>query len=68
MQDFSKHPDYFDALESFPETDDYENGTRLDLGDYDSQRNNDKFKLRGFWRFSAADRDDLRRCLSVEEQ
>ena len=48
MQDFSRHPDYFKALESFPETDDYTNGTHLELGDYDSDRNNDKFKLRGF--------------------
>ena len=46
MQDFSRHPDYFNALESFPETDDYTNGTHLELGDYDSERNNDKFKLR----------------------
>ena len=46
MQDFSKHPDYFKALESFHETDDYANGTHLELGDYDAQRNNDKFKLR----------------------
>ena len=46
MQDYSKHPDYFDALESFPETDNYENGTHLEIGDYDSRRNNDKFKLR----------------------
>ena len=46
MQDFSKHPEYFKALESFHETDDYANGTHLELGDYDAQRNNDKFKLR----------------------
>jgi len=46
MQDFSKHPEYFKALESFRETDDYANGTHLELGDYDAQRNNDKFKLR----------------------
>ena len=46
MQDFSRHTDYFKALESFPETDDYENGTHLELGDYDSDRNTDKFKLR----------------------
>ena len=48
MQDFSRHPDYFNALESFPETDVYSNGTRLELGDYDSSRNDDKFKLRAF--------------------
>src|SRR3972149_3469764 len=35
MQDFSRHPDYFDALESFPAVDDYAGGTRLELGDYD---------------------------------
>ncbi len=46
LQDYSKHPEYFDALESFPETDSYENGTHLEIGDYDSRRNNDKFKLR----------------------
>ena len=46
MQDFSRHPDYFNALESFPETDEHANGTHLELGDYDSERNNDKFKLR----------------------
>ena len=46
MQDFSRHPDFFNALESFPETDDYTTGTHLELGDYDSDRNNDKFKLR----------------------
>ena len=48
MQDFSRHPNYFEALESFIETDDYRNGTHLELGDYDSERNNDKFKLRAF--------------------
>ena len=46
MQDFSRHPEYFDALESFTETDDYRNGTHLELGDYDSARGDDKFKLR----------------------
>jgi hypothetical protein len=46
LQDYSKHPGYFDALESFPETDSHENGTHLEIGDYDSGRNNDKFKLR----------------------
>jgi hypothetical protein len=46
MQDFSRHPDYFDALESFPSVDDYRRGTRLELGDYDAARNDDKFKLR----------------------
>ena len=48
MQDFSRHPDYFDALESFPSVDDYTRGTRLELGDYDAARNDDKFKLRAF--------------------
>ena len=46
MQDFSRYPNYFKALESFPETDNYTNGTHLELGDYDSLRNNDQFKLR----------------------
>jgi hypothetical protein len=48
MQDFSRHPDYFDALASFPEVDDYARGTRLELGDYDAGRGDDKFKLRAF--------------------
>jgi hypothetical protein len=48
MQDFSRHPDYFDALMSFPEVDDYTRGTRLELGDYDAGRGDDKFKLRAF--------------------
>ena len=47
-QDFSKHPDYFKALESFPEVDSYTGGTRLELGDYDATRGDDKFKLRAF--------------------
>lgn len=46
MQDFSRHPDYFNALESFPETDDHTTGMHLELGDYDSNRGDDKFKLR----------------------
>jgi hypothetical protein len=48
MQDFSRHPDYFDALEFFPKVDDYARGTRLELGDYDAARGDDKFKLRAF--------------------
>ena len=48
LQDFSRHPAYFDALESFPEIEDYANGTHLELGDYDSGRGDDKFKLRAF--------------------
>ena len=47
-QDFSKHPDYFKALESFPEADAYAGGTRLELGDYDATRGDDKFTLRAF--------------------
>ncbi|OFW22997.1 MAG: hypothetical protein A3H97_21210 [Acidobacteria bacterium RIFCSPLOWO2_02_FULL_65_29] len=46
MQDFSRHPDYFDALESFPSVDDYARGTRFELADYDAGRGDDKFKLR----------------------
>jgi hypothetical protein len=48
MQDFSRHRDYFDALESFPAVDNYTRGTRLELGDYDANRGDDKFKLRAF--------------------
>jgi hypothetical protein len=48
MQDFSRHPDYFKALESFPEADNHARGTRLELGDYDAGRGDDKFKLRAF--------------------
>jgi len=48
MQDFSRHPGYFDALESFPEVEDYSNGTHFELGDYDAGRGDDKFKLREF--------------------
>ena len=47
-QDFSKHPEYFKALESFPEVDSYTGGTRLELGDYDATRGDDKFKLRAY--------------------
>jgi predicted CXXCH cytochrome family protein len=48
MQDFSRHPDYFDAMASFPAVNDYRRGTRLELGDYDASRGDDKFKLRAF--------------------
>ncbi len=48
LQDFSRHPQYALALESFPEVDSYSRGTRLELGDYDGSRGDDKFKLRGF--------------------
>ncbi len=46
MQDYSRFPDFFNALDSYIETDDYRNGTHLELGDYDPGRGNDKFKLR----------------------
>jgi hypothetical protein len=46
LQDFSRHKDYFAALESFPSADNYMRGTRLELGDYDAGRGDDKFKLR----------------------
>jgi hypothetical protein len=46
MQDFSRHPEYFDALSAFVETDDYLKGTRLEMGDYDARRGTDKFVLR----------------------
>ena len=48
LQDFSRHPQYATPLESFPEVDSYSRGTRLELGDYDGSRGDDKFKLRGF--------------------
>ena len=48
MQDFSRHPEYFNAMASFPVVDDYRRGTRLELGDFDESRGDDKFKLRGF--------------------
>jgi hypothetical protein len=48
MQDFSRHPAYSAALDSFPQVDDYTRGTRLELGDYDPNRGDDKFKLRAF--------------------
>jgi hypothetical protein len=48
LQDFSRHPEFFNALESFPSVDDYTRGTRLELGDYDANRGDDKFKLRLF--------------------
>jgi hypothetical protein len=48
LQDFSRHRDYADALDSFPSVDDYSKGTRLELGDYDAARGDDKFKLRAF--------------------
>jgi hypothetical protein len=48
MQDFSRHRDYFNALEAFPAVDNYARGTRLELGDYDATRGDDKFKLRAF--------------------
>jgi hypothetical protein len=48
LQDFSRHPDYLDALQAFPAVDDYQKGTRLELGDYDASRGDDKFMLRAF--------------------
>jgi predicted CXXCH cytochrome family protein len=47
-QDFSKHTNYFAAMQSFPEAESYTGGTRLELGDYDGTRGDDKFKLRLF--------------------
>ena len=46
MQDFSRHPEYFDAMSAFVESDDYRKGTQLELGDYDARRSTDKFMLR----------------------
>lgn len=46
MQDFSRHPEYFEGLDGFTATDDYTRGTHLELGDYDATRGDDKFKLR----------------------
>lgn len=48
LQDHARHPDFFKALESFSETDNFRNGTHLELGDYDSHRKADKFRLRAF--------------------
>jgi hypothetical protein len=46
LQDFSRHPEFHDALRSFVEADEYTRGTHLELGDYDAARGDDKFKLR----------------------
>ncbi len=48
LQDFSRHGEYAKPLEAFVEADDYTRGTRLELGDYDAARGDDKFKLRAF--------------------
>lgn len=49
MQDFSKFPDYFNALDSWIETDDYRAGTRLEIGDYRPDASGSvKFQVRGF--------------------
>jgi hypothetical protein len=48
LQDFSRHPNYFAALEFFPKVEDHTRGTRLELGDYDAARGDDKFKLRAY--------------------
>ena len=53
---------------SFPAVDDYTRGTRLELGDYDAARNDDKFKLRAFGDARLPIDDPLCRCLSVEER
>ena len=54
MQDFSRHPDYFDALESFPAVDDYARGTRLELGDYDAGTERRQVQAAVSRRFSVA--------------
>ncbi len=46
MQQHNRFPQYFSALESFPSTVNYRDGTHLELGDYDRTRRDDKFKLR----------------------
>ena len=48
MQDHSRFPEFFESLESFKEVEEYTEGTHLELGDYDSKRGNDKFKIRTF--------------------
>jgi predicted CXXCH cytochrome family protein len=48
MQDFSRHPQLLAPLESFPRVDTHLKGTRLELGDYDASRGDDKFMLRVF--------------------
>jgi hypothetical protein len=48
LQDFSRHAEYAKPLEAFVEAGDHTGGTRLELGDYDAARGDDKFKLRGF--------------------
>ena len=68
MQDFSRHPDYFDALESFPAVDDYTRGTRLELGDYDASQERRQVQAARLRRCPAAHRDALCRRLSVEER
>ena len=52
----------------FPRSTTTARGTRLELGDYDAARNDDKFKLRAFGDARRADRDALCRCLPVEER
>ncbi len=53
MQDFSKFPNYFNAMESWAETEDYKEGTHLEIGDY-------KPKARGAVKFMIREADDGR--------
>ena len=48
-QDFSKFPNYFDAMENWIETEDHKEGTRLEIGDYRSKaRGAVKFDVRKY--------------------
>lgn len=48
QQSESKYPDFLDAISKFKSAAAYTGGTRLELGDYDSTRSFDKFKIREF--------------------
>ncbi len=48
QQSAAMYPDYFNAFSKFKSAADYTGGTRLELGDYDSTRGFDKFKIREF--------------------
>jgi Doubled CXXCH motif (Paired_CXXCH_1) len=48
LQDFSRFPEYFKSLASFKDAEDYTQGTRLELGDYEPQGGDYRFKLRQF--------------------
>lgn len=48
LQDFSRFPEYFNALAAFKTVEQYTEGTHLELGDRDSSRDTDKFKIRTF--------------------